>query len=68
MIHWVLASGALDVIKFSIKTGTATTAKKVILGNWTTPYDCVIDWGDGSTTKVTSNTQITHSYSASSTI
>ena len=68
MIHWVLASGALDVIKFSIKTGTTTTTKKVTLGNWTTPYDCIVDWGDGSTTKVTSNTQITHSYSASSTI
>lgn len=67
MIHWVLASGALDVIAFSIKTGTTTSTKKVILGNWTTPYDCVIDWGDGSTTKVTSNTQITHSYAASST-
>lgn len=67
MIHWVLASGALDVIAFSIKTGTTTSTKKVILGNWTTPYDCIVDWGDGSTTKVTSNTQITHDYAASST-
>ena len=67
MIHWVLASGALDVIAFSIKTGTTTSTKKVILGNWTTPYDCIVDWGDGSTTKVTSNTQITHAYESSST-
>ena len=67
MIHWVLASGALDVIAFSIKTGTAASTKQLVLGNWTTPYDCVIDWGDGSTTKATSNTQITHSYAASST-
>ena len=67
MIHWVLASGALDVVKFSIKTGTAASTKQLVLGNWTTPYDCVIDWGDGSTTKVTSNTQITHAYAASST-
>lgn len=67
MIHWVLASGALDVVKFSIKTGTAASTKQLVLGNWTTPYACIVDWGDGSTTKVTSNTQITHAYAASST-
>lgn len=60
MLHWTLPQINTDVIRITI-TPTAS-AKTVTLSNFTLPINCAVEWGDGTTVRITTNTAISHTY------
>lgn len=59
-LHWILPQAIQDVVRFTV----APTGNRIVtLSDFTTPFNCFVDWGDGAkSAQITSNTPVTHTY------